>query len=85
MPGKRVQFDDETWQALDVLARSVQRLTQKARSSCGPQERVAPEPRRKCGRAFRIRYEKAGRGRTPKDEGSMNVANLGTVNAGGKR
>jgi predicted DNA-binding ribbon-helix-helix protein len=21
MPGKRVQFDDETWQALDVLAR----------------------------------------------------------------
>ena len=21
MPGKRVQFDDETWQALDLLAR----------------------------------------------------------------
>ena len=25
MPGKRVQFDDETWQALDLLARDTKR------------------------------------------------------------
>jgi hypothetical protein len=33
MPGKRVQFDDETWQALDLLARdqmkTIQELAQK--------------------------------------------------------
>jgi hypothetical protein len=34
MPGKRVQFDDETWQALDLLARdqmkTIQELAQEA-------------------------------------------------------
>jgi len=34
MPGKRVQFDDETWEAIDALARaidkSLQQLTDEA-------------------------------------------------------
>jgi hypothetical protein len=29
MPGKRVQFDDETWQALDLLARDQMKTFQE--------------------------------------------------------
>jgi hypothetical protein len=29
MPGKRIQFDDETWQALDLLARDQMKTFQE--------------------------------------------------------
>jgi predicted transcriptional regulator len=55
MPGKRVQLDDETWRALDLLAKDrmqdFQELADEAfaaaeaRPACRPQVRLAAECR----------------------------------------
>ena len=51
MPGKRVQFDPETWQALDLLARDQMKVFQELADEafadlltwschCGPNQRM---------------------------------------------
>jgi hypothetical protein len=48
MPGKRVQFDQETWNALDLLARdSMQDFQELADEAAG-----RSTSRRPCGRAW---------------------------------
>jgi hypothetical protein len=60
MPGKRVQFDEETWQALQLLARDqmktfqeladdIRRPPKKEQPSGRSQRRPAQERRSKCG------------------------------------
>jgi len=71
MPGKRVQLDDETWQALDLLARDQMKTFQeladgafvdllKEQPSCGPQGCAPPERRPQRDRASIRPSEKEG-------------------------